>query len=72
MRLAMLQFTRGDVILAMNHIYGRQVPYKSCVMTSRSNIRGETVGEQFSKILVKEIQAAAGENDPQTATMVNT
>lgn len=38
MRLAMLQFMRGDVILVMNHIYGRQVSYQSGVMTSRSNV----------------------------------
>ena len=39
-------------------------------MTSRSNVRGETLGEQFSKISVEELQAAADENDPQTSTMV--
>ena len=72
MRLAMLQFMRGDVILVMNHIYGRQVSYQSGVMTSRSNVRGETLGEQFSKISVEELQAAADENDPQTSTMVKT
>ena len=41
-------------------------------MTSRSNVRGETLGEQFSKIPVKDLQAAADENDPQTSTMVKT
>ena len=41
-------------------------------MTSRLNIRAETLGEQFSKIPVKELQAAAGENNPQTSTMVKT
>ena len=68
----MLQFTRGDVVLVMNHIYGRQASYKSGVMTSRSNIGGGTLGEQFPKIPVKELQAEADENDPQTSTMVNT
>ena len=42
MRLAMLQFMRGDVILVMNYMYDRQAPYKSNAMTSRSNIWGET------------------------------
>ena len=70
MRLAMLQFMRGDVILVMNHIYGRQVSYQSGVMTSRSNVRGESLGERFSKIPVEELQAAADENDPQTSDMV--
>ena len=70
MHLAMHQFMRGDVILVMNHIYGRQVSYQSGVMTSRSNIHGETLGEQFSNIPVNDLQAAADENDPQISTMV--
>ena len=72
MRLAMLQFMRGDVILVMNHMYGRQASYKSGVMISRSNICGRNLGEQFSKIPVEELQAGAGKNDSQTSTMVNT
>ncbi len=59
MRLVMHQFMWGDVILVMNHIYGHQVSYQSSVMTSRSNVRGKTLGEQFSKIPVKDLQAAA-------------
>ena len=70
MRLAMLQFMRGDVILVMNHNYGRQVSYKSGVMTSRSSHRGETLGDHFSKVSVEELQAAADENDPQSSPMV--
>ena len=66
------QFMRGDVILVMNHIYGRQVSYKSGVTTSRSNVRGESLGEQFSKIPVEELQAAADEYDPQVSPMVKT
>ena len=64
MWLFMLQFMRGDVILVMHHIYGLQASYKRGVMTGRSTICGETLGEQFPKIPVKEIQAAADENDP--------
>ena len=71
MRLAMRQFMRGDVILIMNHIYGRQQSYRSGVMTSRSNIRGESLGEHFSKIPVEELQAASDENDPKISTMVS-
>jgi hypothetical protein len=70
MRLAMHQFMRGDVILVMNHIYGRQVSHQSSVMTSRSNVRGKNLGERFSKIPVEDLQAAADKNDPQTSTMV--
>lgn len=72
MRVAMLQFMRGDVVLVMNHIYGRQVSYQSGVMTSRSKVGGESLGEQFSKIPVEELQAAADENDPQSSPMVKT
>ncbi len=71
MSLAMHQFMRGDRILVMNHIYGFQVSYQSGVMTSRSNIRGKTLGEQFFKIPVKYLQAAA-DNDSQKSTMVKT
>ena len=68
----MLQFTRCDVSLVMSYIHGRQALYKSGVMTSRSNVCGETLGEQFPKIPVDELQAAADKNDPQTSTMVKT
>ena len=64
----MHQFMRGDVILVMNHIYGCQVSYQSGVMTSRSNVCGKTLLKQFSKIPVKDFQAAADENDPQKST----
>ena len=71
MRLAMLQFMRGDVILVSNHIYGRQQSYRSGVMTSRSNVRGKSLGEQFSQIPVEDLQAAGDENDSQISTMVS-
>ena len=72
MQLAMLQFTRGDGILVMNHIYGCQVSYKSSVMTSRPNIRDKTLAEHFYKIHIEELQTAANENYPQISTMVKT
>ena len=62
MRLAMLQFMRGDVILVMNHLYSRQLSYKSGIMTSRSTTgidSGENLAEAFSQISVEELQAAA-------------
>jgi len=73
MRLAMLQFMRGDVILVMNHIYGRQLSYKSGVMTSRSNVSGEegnTLAEQFSQISVEDLQAAADDINPRQTPLV--
>ena len=70
MRLAMPQFMRGDVILVLNHIYGRQLSYKSGVMTSRSNVGGELLGEKFSKIPVGDLQEAADETNSKQSNLV--
>jgi hypothetical protein len=73
MRLAMLQFMRGDVILVMNHLYGRQLSYKSGIMTSRSNKGAEgreNLAELFSQITIEELQAAADEENPQHTPLV--
>ena len=73
MRLAMPQFMRGDVILVMNHIYGRQLSYKSGIMTSRSKGYGNSkssLAEQVSQITVEELQRAADESNPQLSDMV--
>ena len=67
----MPQFMRGDVILVLNHIYGRQLSYKSGVMTSRSNVGGELLGEKFSKIPVEELQEAADETNPRQSSLVS-
>ena len=71
MRLAMHQFMRGDVILVLNHIYGRQLSYKSGVMTSRANVGGQLLGENFSKIPVEELQEAADETNPRQSSLVS-
>ena len=70
MRLAMPHFMRGDVILVLNHIYGRQLSYKSGVMTSRSNVGGELLGEKFSKIPVEELQEEANEMNSKQNSLV--
>ncbi len=41
-------------------------------MASRSIVCGKTLGEQFSKNPVEDLQAAADENNPQRSTMVKT
>jgi hypothetical protein len=38
MRLSLTQFMEGPTILVMNHIYNRQMSYKTGVMTCRSSI----------------------------------
>jgi hypothetical protein len=40
----------GPTILVMNHIYNRQMSYKSGVMTCRSNVGGVTLGEKLSML----------------------
>jgi len=73
MRLAMPQFMRGDVILVMHHIYGRQLSYKSGIMTSRSKQNGNsntTLAEKMSQITVEELQAAADDSNPRQSELV--
>ncbi len=50
MQLSLLQFMEGPTILVMNHIYNRQMSYKSGVMTCRSNVGGITLGEKLSML----------------------
>ena len=39
---------RGDVIAILNHIYGRQISFKSGVITSRSMLNGVPLGEHLA------------------------
>jgi hypothetical protein len=50
MQLSLRQFMEGPTILVMNHIYNRQMSYKSGVMTCRSNFGGVTMGEKLSML----------------------
>ena len=73
MHLAMRQFMRGDVILVMNHLYSRQLSYKSGIMTSCSTKGAENsdnLAELFSQITVEELQAAADEKNPKQTPLV--
>ena len=66
----MLRFMRGDVILVLNHIYGRKLSCTKGVITSRSNVGGELFGEKFSKIPIEELQDASNETNPKQSTLV--
>ncbi len=44
MRLSLGQFMEGQIILMMNHIYNRQMSYKTGNMTCRSSIDGIPLG----------------------------
>jgi hypothetical protein len=50
MRLSLTQFMEGLTILVMNHIYIRQMSYKTGVMTCRSSIDGIPLGEKMSTL----------------------
>jgi hypothetical protein len=50
MRLSLGQFMEGQTILVMNHIYNRQMSYKTGVMTCRSSINGIPLGEKLSTL----------------------
>ncbi len=50
MRLSLEQFMEGLTILVMNHIYNRQMSYKTGVMTCTSTIDGIPLGEKLSII----------------------
>ena len=56
MNLAMPQFLRGDVILVLNHMYGRQLSYKSSVMTCWSKVDGVSVGKKLGTINIEDFQ----------------
>ena len=50
MRLSLEQFMEGPTILVMNHIYNRQMSYKTGVMTCRSTVDGVPLGEKLSTL----------------------
>jgi hypothetical protein len=50
MRLSIGQFIEVPTILVMNHIYNRQMSYKTGVMTCRSSIDGIPLGEKLSTL----------------------
>jgi hypothetical protein len=50
MHLSLGQFMEGPTILVMNHIYNRQMSYKTGVMTCRSSINGIPLGEKLSTL----------------------
>jgi hypothetical protein len=63
MRLSLRQFMEGPTILVMNHIYNRQMSFKSGVMTCRSNVGGVTMGEKFSMLSSENFEKIDMENN---------
>lgn len=56
MRLSLKQFMEGPTILVLNHIYNRQMSYKTGVITCRSTIDGISLGEQLSTISTEDFE----------------
>jgi hypothetical protein len=53
----------GPTILVMNHIYNRQMSYKSGVMTCRSNVGGITLEEKLSMLSTESFKKIDMENN---------
>jgi hypothetical protein len=56
MQLLLQQFMEGPTILVMNHIYNRQMLYKSGVMTCRSSADGVALGEKLSTFSMENLE----------------
>ena len=63
MRLSLCQFMEGPTILVMNHIYNRQMSYKSGVMTCRSYVDGIPLGEKLSMLSKESFEKNDEENN---------
>ena len=69
MHLSLEQFMEGPTILVMNHIYNRQMSYKTGVMTCRSTVDGVPLGEKLSTLSTEDFeQINDNNNDDLNAT----
>ncbi len=62
MWLSLRQFLEGPTILVMNHIYNRQMSYKSGVMTCRSSVNGIPLGEKLLMLSTEDFKQIYGDN----------
>ncbi len=63
MCLSLRQFMEGPTILVMNHIYNRQMSYKTGVMTCRSSIDGIQLGEILSTLSTEDFEQIKDNNN---------
>ncbi|KAL7451819.1 hypothetical protein ACHAWC_004215 [Mediolabrus comicus] len=57
-KLSLPQFMRGDFLLILNHMYNRQRSYRTAVVTCKSSLFGEPLGEKMSKLKMKDLDQA--------------
>jgi hypothetical protein len=76
MCLPLCQFMEGPTILVMNHIYNRQMSYKSGVMTCRSSVDSVLLGEKLSMLSMSDLEKVNDNNtdrlDATTKGLLNT
>jgi hypothetical protein len=63
MCLSLGQFMEGQTILVMNHIYNRQMSYKTGVMTCRSSMDGIPLGEKLSTLSTEDFEKIKDNNN---------
>jgi hypothetical protein len=56
MRLLLGQFMESPTILILDQMYNRNRSYNNGVITMRSNIDGITLGEQLSKMSMRDLE----------------
>jgi hypothetical protein len=56
------QFMEGPTFLVMNHIYNRQMSYKTGVMTCRSSIDGIPLGEKLTTLSTEHFEQIKDNN----------
>jgi hypothetical protein len=62
MQLLLRHFMEGPIILVMNHIYKRQMSYKSRVMTCRSSVDGVPLGEKLFTLTMEDLEKVNDNN----------
>jgi hypothetical protein len=62
MHFSLTQFMEGQTILVMNHIYNRQMSFKTGVMTCRSSIDGIPLGEKLSTLSTEDFEKIRDNN----------
>ncbi len=62
MRLSLGRLMEGPTILVMNHIYNRQMSYKTGVMMCRSSFDGIPLGEKLSTLSTEDFEQIKDNN----------